>query len=294
MSIKSPGKSFREAVNSNNPLAVLGVINAYSALQATKLGAKAIYLSGSGVASASYGLPDLGIVGLEDVLIDVRRITSRVDTPLLVDVDTGFGGAFNIARTIKELIKAEAAACHIEDQVAQKRCGHRPNKELVSISEMTDRLKAALDARTDENFVIMARTDAHAMEGQQKALERALAYEAAGADMIFAEAVHTLEEYKEYTKALKVPVLANITEFGKTPYFTQSELASVGTKLVLYPLSANRAMNKAAVEVFNSIIKNGHQKDVLDIMQTREELYQMLDYYEFENKLDQLFAKDKK
>ena len=294
MSIKSPGKSFREAVNSNNPLAVLGVINAYSALQATKLGAKAIYLSGSGIASASYGLPDLGIVGLEDVLIDVRRITSRVDTPLLVDVDTGFGGAFNIARTIKELIKAEAAACHIEDQVAQKRCGHRPNKELVSISEMTDRLKAALDARTDENFVIMARTDAHAMEGQQKALERALAYEAAGADMIFAEAVHTLEEYKEYTKALKVPVLANITEFGKTPYFTQSELASVGIQLVLYPLSANRAMNKAAVEVFNSIIKNGHQKDVLDIMQTREELYQMLDYYEFENKLDQLFAKDKK
>ena len=294
MSIKSPGKSFREAVNSNNPLAVLGVINAYSALQATKLGAKAIYLSGSGVASASYGLPDLGIVGLEDVLIDVRRITSRVDTPLLVDVDTGFGGAFNIARTIKELIKAEAAACHIEDQVAQKRCGHRPNKELVSIAEMTDRLKAALDARTDENFVIMARTDAHAMEGQEKALERALAYEAAGADMIFAEAVHTLEEYQEYTKALKVPVLANITEFGKTPYFTQSELVSVGIKLVLYPLSANRAMNKAAVEVFNSIIKNGHQKDVLDIMQTREELYQMLDYYEFENKLDQLFAKDKK
>ena len=294
MSIKSPGKSFREAVNSNNPLAVLGVINAYSALQATKLGAKAIYLSGSGVASASYGLPDLGIVGLEDVLIDVRRITSRVDTPLLVDVDTGFGGAFNIARTIKELIKAEAAACHIEDQVAQKRCGHRPNKELVSISEMIDRLKAALDARTDENFVIMARTDAHAMEGQQKALERALAYEAAGADMIFAEAVHTLEEYKEYTKALKVPVLANITEFGKTPYFSKSKIASVGRKLVLYPLSANRAMNKAAVEVFNSIIKNGHQKDVLDIMQTREELYQMLDYYEFENKLDQLFAKDKK
>ena len=294
MSIKSPGKSFREAVNLNNPLAVLGVINAYSALQATKLGAKAIYLSGSGVASASYGLPDLGIVGLEDVLIDVRRITSRVETPLLVDVDTGFGGAFNIARTIKELIKAEAAACHIEDQVAQKRCGHRPNKELVSIAEMTDRLKAALDARTDENFVIMARTDAHAMEGQQKALERALAYEAAGADMIFAEAVHTLEEYSEYTKALKVPVLANITEFGKTPYFSQDELASVGIKLVLYPLSANRAMNKAAVEVFNSIIKNGHQKDVLDIMQTREELYQMLDYYEFENKLDQLFAKDKK
>lgn len=294
MSIKSPGKSFREAVNSNNPLAVLGVINAYSALQATKLGAKAIYLSGSGVASASYGLPDLGIVGLEDVLIDVRRITSRVETPLLVDVDTGFGGAFNIARTIKELIKAEAAACHIEDQVAQKRCGHRPNKELVSILEMTDRLKAALDARTDENFVIMARTDAHAMEGQQKALERALAYEAAGADMIFAEAVHTLQEYKEYTKALKVPVLANITEFGKTPYFTQDELASVGIKLVLYPLSANRAMNKAAVTVFESIIKNGHQKDVLDIMQTREELYQMLDYYEFENKLDQLFAKDKK
>ncbi|MCH5336935.1 MAG: methylisocitrate lyase [Campylobacter sp.] len=285
----SAGKRFRKALKENSPLIIVGAVNAYSALQATKIGHKALYLSGSGVASASYGLPDLGIIALEEVCIDVRRICGRVDTPLLVDADTGFGGAFNIARTIKELIRAGAAATHIEDQVAQKRCGHRPNKELVSVDEMCDRIKAAMDAKIDSDFVVMARTDAHAMEGQQRAIERALAYVEAGAEMIFAEAIHTLEEYAEFTKLVKVPVLANITEFGKTPYFTTKELKEVGISMVLYPLSANRAMNKAAVEVYESILKNGHQKDVLDIMQTREELYEMLDYYAFENKLDELF-----
>lgn len=285
----SVGKKFRELVTSSKPLVIVGAINAYAALQATKIGHKALYLSGSGVASASYGLPDLGIIALEEVCIDVRRICGRVDTPLLVDADTGFGGAFNIARTIKELIRAGAAATHIEDQVAQKRCGHRPNKELVSTDEMCDRIKAAMDAKIDTNFVVMARTDAHAIEGQEKAIERALAYVEAGAEMIFAEAIHTLEEYEQFTKMVKVPVLANITEFGKTPYFTQQELANVGIAMVLYPLSANRAMSKAAVEVYESILKNGHQKEVLDIMQTREELYEMLDYYAFENKLDELF-----
>lgn len=285
----SAGKRFREALKENSPLIIVGAVNAYSALQATKLGHKALYLSGSGVASASYGLPDLGIIALEEVCIDVRRICSRVDTPLLVDSDTGFGGAFNIARTVKELIRAGAAATHIEDQVAQKRCGHRPNKELVSTQEMCDRIKAAMDAKIDSDFVIMARTDAHAIEGQQKALQRALAYVEAGAEMIFAEAIHSLEEYKEFTKMIKVPVLANITEFGKTPYFSVKELKEVGISMVLYPLSANRAMNKAAVEVYKSILEKGHQKDVLKLMQTREELYKMLDYYSYEKKLDELF-----
>lgn len=285
----SAGKKFRELVASSKPLVIVGAINAYAALQATKIGHKALYLSGSGVASASYGLPDLGIIALEEVCIDVRRICGRVDTPLLVDADTGFGGAFNIARTIRELIRAGAAATHIEDQVAQKRCGHRPNKELVSTDEMCDRIKAAMDAKIDTNFVVMARTDAHAIEGQEKAIERALAYVEAGAEMIFAEAIHTLEEYEQFTQMVKVPVLANITEFGKTPYFTQQELAKVGIAMVLYPLSANRAMSKVAVEVYESILKNGHQKEVLDIMQTREELYEMLDYYAFENKLNELF-----
>ncbi|WP_104722000.1 methylisocitrate lyase [Helicobacter mesocricetorum] len=289
----SAGKRFKESLKENSPLLIVGTINAYSALQATKLGHKALYLSGSGVASASYGLPDLGIVGLEDVCIDVRRITSSVDTPLLVDADTGFGGAFNIARTIKELIKAGAAAAHIEDQVAQKRCGHRPNKELVSTEEMCDRIKAAMDAKTDNDFVVMARTDAHAIEGQQRAIQRALAYVEAGAEMIFAEAIHTLEEYKEFTSTIKVPVLANITEFGKTPYFSAKELKEVGISMVLYPLSANRAMNKAALLVYESILKNGHQKEVLELMQTREELYEMLDYYAYENKLDKLFKGEK-
>ncbi|TQR29371.1 methylisocitrate lyase [Campylobacter sp. MIT 99-7217] len=285
----SATKKFKELVRTSKPLIIVGTINAYSALQATKLGHKALYLSGSGVASASYGLADLGIIGLEEVCIDVRRICSRVDTPLLVDADTGFGGAFNIARTVKELIRSGAAATHIEDQVAQKRCGHRPNKELVSTDEMCDRIKAALDAKIDPNFTIMARTDAHAIEGQQRAIERAVAYAEAGAEMIFAEAISSLEEYAAFTKALSVPVLANITEFGKTPYFSAKELGEVGIDMVLYPLSANRAMNKAACEVYKSILKNGHQKEVLNLMQTREELYEMLDYYAYEQKLDALF-----
>ncbi len=287
----SAGKKFKEAVEQNSPLLIVGTPNAYAALQASKIRHKAIYISGSGVASVSYGLPDLGIVGLEDFCIDVRRITSRVDTPLLVDCDTGFGGAFNIARTIKELTRAGAAATHIEDQVAQKRCGHRPNKELVTTGEMCDRIKAAVDAKIDSDFVIMARTDAHAIEGQQKAIERAVAYVEAGAEMIFAEAVHTLDEYAAFVKAVKVPVLANITEFGKTPYFSADELKSVGIKMVLYPLSANRAMSKAANAVYKSILANGHQRDVLDLMETREELYEMLGYYEYEKKLDELFKK---
>lgn len=287
----SAGKRFKEAVEQSSPLLIVGTPNAYAALQASKIGHKAIYISGSGVASVSYGLPDLGIVGLEDFCIDVRRITSRVDTPLLVDCDTGFGGAFNIVRTIKELTRAGAAATHIEDQVAQKRCGHRPNKELVTTGEMCDRIKAAVDAKIDSDFVIMARTDAHAIEGQQKAIERAVAYVEAGAEMIFAEAVHTLDEYAAFVKAVKVPVLANITEFGKTPYFSADELKSVGIKMVLYPLSANRAMSKAANAVYKSILANGHQRDVLDLMETREELYEMLGYYEYEKKLDELFKK---
>lgn len=287
----SAGKKFRTLLKENSPLVIVGAINAYSALQASRIGHKALYLSGSGVASASYGLPDLGIIALEEVCIDARRITSRVDTPLLVDADTGFGGAFNIARTVKELTRAGVAAIHIEDQIAQKRCGHRPNKELVSTEEMCDRVKAAMDAKIDNDFVIMARTDAHAIEGQERAIERALAYVEAGAEMIFAEAVHSLDEYEAFVKAVKVPILANITEFGKTPYFTCEELKNVGVSMVLYPLSANRAMNKAALEVYESILQKGHQKDVLDLMQTREELYAMLDYYAYEKKLDSLFQR---
>ena len=287
----SAGKRFKDAVAQNNPLQILGVINAYSAIQATKSGAKALYLSGAGVANASIGLPDLGMTNLEDVCIDTRRITAATDLPLLIDADTGWGGAFNIARTIKELTRAGAAGCHIEDQVAQKRCGHRPNKELVSKDEMCDRIKAAVDGKIDSDFVVMARTDAHASEGQKAAIERASAYVEAGADMIFAEAIHTLEEYKQFTNVIKVPVLANITEFGKTPYFTLDELKEDGISMVLYPLSGFRAMNKAALSVFKEIIQNGTQKGVLDIMQTREELYDMLGYHKFEDKLDELFKK---
>ena len=287
----SAGKRFKDAVAQNNPLQILGVINAYSAIQATKSGAKALYLSGAGVANASIGLPDLGMTNLEDVCIDTRRITAATDLPLLIDADTGWGGAFNIARTIKELTRAGAAGCHIEDQVAQKRCGHRPNKELVSKDEMCDRIKAAVDGKIDSDFVVMARTDAHASEGQQAAIERASAYVEAGADMIFAEAIHTLEEYKQFTNVIKVPVLANITEFGKTPYVTLDELKEVGISMVLYPLSGFRAMNKAALSVFKEIIQKGTQKGVLDIMQTREELYDMLGYHKFEDKLDELFKK---
>ena len=287
----SAGKRFKDAVAQNNPLQILGVINAYSAIQATKSGAKALYLSGAGVANASIGLPDLGMTNLEDVCIDTRRITAATDLPLLIDADTGWGGAFNIARTIKELTRAGAAGCHIEDQVAQKRCGHRPNKELGSKDEMCDRIKAAVDGKIDSDFVVMARTDAHASEGQKAAIERASAYVEAGADMIFAEAIHTLEEYKQFTNVIKVPVLANITEFGKTPYFTLDELKEVGISMVLYPLSGFRAMNKAALSVFKEIIQKGTQKGVLDIMQTREELYDMLGYHKFEDKLDELFKK---
>lgn len=288
---KTAGNKLREAIKQDGPLQILGVINAYSAIQAQKSGAKALYLSGAGVANASIGLPDLGMTNLEDVCIDVRRITAASDLPLLVDADTGWGGAFNIARSIKELVRAGAAGCHIEDQVSQKRCGHRPNKELVSKEEMSDRIKAALDGRTDSSFVIMARTDAHASEGQKAAIERAQAYVEAGADMIFAEAIHTLEEYKQFTDSIKVPVLANITEFGKTPYFSVEELRSVGIAMVLYPLSAFRAMNKAALEVFQDIIQNGTQKASIAKMQTREELYEMLGYHSFEEKLDKLFQK---
>lgn len=287
----SAGKKFRVALQEEKPLQIVGAVNAYSALQALKVGFKALYLSGAGVANTSYGLPDLGMTGLEDVCIDIRRITSRVDLPLLVDADTGFGGAFNIARTIKEMTKAGAAGCHIEDQVAQKRCGHRPNKELVTKDEMCDRIKAAVDAKIDNDFVVMARTDAHQGEGQKAAIDRANAYVEAGADMIFAEAIHTLKEYEEFTRQMSVPVLANITEFGKTPMFTVEELASVGIDMVLYPLSAFRAMNKAALEVYKAISKDGTQSNVLDTMQTRMELYDMLGYHEFEQKLDKLFAK---
>ncbi len=291
--MKSAGKKFRKVLKNQSPLQILGVINAYSAIQAERTGAKALYLSGAGVANASYGLPDLGMTMLEDVCIDIRRITGRCDVPLLVDADTGWGGAFNIARTVREMTKAGAAGCHIEDQVAQKRCGHRPNKELVSIEEMSDRIRAAVDAKTDPDFVIMARTDAHASEGQEAALTRAQAYVDAGADMIFAEAIHTLKEYEDFTNVIKVPVLANITEFGATPMFTVEELASVGISMVLYPLSGFRAMNKAALSVFESIIKEGSQASTLDIMQTRMELYDMLDYHSYEDKLDALFTKEK-
>ena len=290
MSMISAGAKFRQAVKEENPLQIVGVINAYSAMQAQRVGHKALYLSGAGVANASIGLPDLGMTNLEDVCIDVRRITAASDLPLLVDADTGWGGAFNIARTIKELIRAGAGACHIEDQVAQKRCGHRPNKELVSIDEMSDRIKAAVDGRIDDDFVIMARTDAHASEGQKAALERASAYVEAGADMIFAEAIHTLQEYEQFTDIIKVPVLANITEFGKTPYFTCKELEAVGISMVLYPLSGFRAMNKAALSVFQDILDNGSQKNSIEIMQTRMELYDMLNYHAFEEKLDALFT----
>lgn len=291
--MKTQGQKFRDVVAQNNPLQIIGVINAYSAIQAQKSGAKALYLSGGALAAMSLGVPDLGISTLEDVCIDVRRIVSASDLPLLVDADTGFGGAFNIARTIKDLTRSGAAGCHIEDQVSQKRCGHRPNKELVSTEEMCDRIKAAIDAKIDSSFVVMARTDAHASEGQQAAIDRALAYVNAGADMVFAEAIHTLEEYKQFTQVIKVPVLANITEFGKTPYFTREELAGVGVKMVLYPLSAARAMNKAALAVFRDIIHNGSQKQSIESMQTRDELYEMLGYHAFEQKLDSLFKNKK-
>ncbi|WP_420837103.1 methylisocitrate lyase [Aliidiomarina soli] len=287
----SAGAKLRDAIKSEKPLQVVGTINAYTAMMAERVGHKALYLSGAGVANASFGLPDLGMTSLNDVCEDIRRITAATDLPLLVDADTGWGGAFNIARTVKEMTRAGAAGFHIEDQVAQKRCGHRPNKEIVSQPEMVDRVKAAVDARTDENFFIMARTDALQQEGLEAAIERAQACVEAGADAIFAEAVHTLEQYDAFSKALNVPVLANITEFGATPLFNKQELAEVGVEMVLYPLSAFRAMNKAALNVYNSILENGDQKAVVDDMQTRAELYDFLNYHAFEEKLDALFTK---
>ncbi len=291
MSQTSAGARFRKALTEESPLQIIGTINANHALLAKRAGFKAIYLSGGGVAAGSLGIPDLGITGLEDVLVDVRRITDVCDTPLLVDIDTGFGAsAFNIARSVRSINKAGAAAIHIEDQVGAKRCGHRPNKELVSKAEMVDRIKAAVDARIDGSFVIMARTDALAVEGIDAALDRANAYIEAGADALFPEAITDLPTYKKFTDVIKVPVLANITEFGLTPLFTTTELASVGVGIVLYPLSAFRAMNKAAEKVYETVRKDGSQKAVLDTMQTREELYQRINYYEYENALDKLLG----
>jgi methylisocitrate lyase len=285
----SAGARFRAAIAAEKPLQIIGAINAYHAMLATQTGFKALYLSGGGVAAGSLGLPDLGISSLEDVLIDVRRITDAVDTPLLVDIDTGWGGAFNIARSVKSVMKAGAAAVHIEDQVSAKRCGHRPNKAVVSQAEMVDRIKAAVDARIDPDFVIMARTDALAVEGLQSAMDRACACVEAGADMIFPEAMTELSMYKQFVDAVKVPVLANITEFGSTPLFTVAELATADVSMVLYPLSAFRAMNKAALTVYETMRKEGTQKNVVDLMQTRMELYEHLGYHAFEQKLDALF-----
>lgn len=283
----SMGKQFKSLVNDQAPLSVLGTVNAYSAMLAQKAGAQAIYLSGAGVANASYGIPDLGMTGLSDVLDDVRRITQACSLPLLVDVDTGWGHAFNIARTVQLMERAGVAAIHIEDQLAAKRCGHRPNKAIVSMHEMGDRIKACVDARTDADFVIMARTDALAVDGINAALERAAFYVELGADMIFPEALTTLNEYRQFTSQSSVPVLANITEFGKTPLFTRDELKLAGVKLILYPLSAFRAMSYAALLTYKTILSQGTQRDLLNIMETRDDLYDVLKYREYENKLDQ-------
>ncbi|WP_374337983.1 methylisocitrate lyase [Leeia sp.] len=288
----SAGRRFRDAVASEHPLQVMGAINAYAARLAEHSGYRALYLSGGGVAAGSCGIPDLGITTLEDVLIDVRRITDVTELPLLVDIDTGWGGAFNIARAIRSLEKAGAGAVHIEDQVQQKRCGHRPNKAIVSQAEMVDRIKAAVDARRDADFVIMARTDALAVEGLNAAIDRACACVEAGANMIFPEAMTELAMYRQFVDAVKVPVLANITEFGSTPLFTTRELGDAGVAMVLYPLSAFRAMNQAALEVYQAIRRDGTQQNVVDRMQTRAELYQHLGYHDFEQKLDALFARE--
>ena len=290
---QSPGARFRGAVTEEKPLQVIGAINAYTARMAEATGFRALYLSGGGVAANSLGMPDLGISTMEDVLIDVRRITDVTTLPLLVDIDTGWGGAFNIARTIRSMIKAGAAAVHMEDQVSAKRCGHRPGKELVPVEEMIDRIKAAVDARTDSTFVIMARTDALANEGLQAAIERAQAYVAAGADMIFAEAVTELDQYTRFRKAVGVPILANITEFGQTPLWTRDELASAGVDIILYCCAAYRAMNAAALQVYESIRTEGTQKHLIPAMQTRADLYRYLDYHAYEEKLDALFSRDK-
>ena len=287
----SPGKKFRQALVENNPLVIPGAINAYTAILAEQSGHKALYLSGGGVAAASYGIPDLGITTMEDVLIDVRRISNASSLPLLVDIDTGWGGAFNISRTIKEMIDAGAGAVHMEDQISQKRCGHRPNKSLVSSEEMQDRIKAAVDGRHDESFFLMARTDAIASEGINAAIDRAAAYVEQGADGIFLEAATSLEEYKIFKEHIKTPLLANITEFGKTPLFTKDQLGDVGVDMVLFPLTAFRAMSKAAEKIYISLAKDGTQDGLLDIMQTREELYDRLNYHSFEEKLDDLYNK---
>ena len=285
----SAGMKFRKTLSENSPLKLVGTVNAYTALLAEKSGHQAIYLSGGGVAASSLGVPDLGITSLQDVLIDVERITNATALPLLVDADTGWGGAFSIARTVKSLINSNAAGMHIEDQVAQKRCGHRPNKEIVTCNEMVDRLKAAVDAKTDQDFVVMARTDALANEGLDSAIERAIKYQEAGADALFPEALTKLDEYIAMSKELDIPILANITEFGQTPLFNCEQLKEAGVSMVLYPLSAFRAMSKAAEGVYDEILKEGSQEKVLDKMQTREELYEVLDYHSFENKLDELF-----
>ena len=290
--LASPGARFRAALAAERPLQIIGTINAYHARLAERIGYRAIYLSGGGVAAASLGVPDLGISGLDDVLTDVRRITDVCPVPLLVDVDTGFGSsAFNIARTVKSLIKFGAAAMHIEDQVGAKRCGHRPGKELVSQQEMVDRIKAAVDAKTDPSFVVMARTDALAVEGLQAAVDRACACVEAGADMIFPEAITELPMYRQFAEAVKVPILANITEFGKTPLFTLDELRGANVAMALYPLSAFRAMNAAALRVYQALRKEGTQKGVVELMQTRDELYDFLGYHAYEQKLDELFAR---
>lgn len=294
LSSPSAGQRFWEAMKNEKPLQVVGVINAYAALLAERAGFRAIYLSGGGVAAASLGVPDLGITTLEDVLIDARRITDACSLPLLVDVDTGFGSAFNIARTVRSLIKAGAAALHMEDQVQAKRCGHRPGKALVPPEEMVDRIKAAVDARSDPSFIIMARTDALDVEGLESALGRCRRYVEAGADMIFAEAVTDLEMYRKFKEAAAVPVLANITEFGKTPLFSVQQLAEAGVDIALYPLSAFRAMSAAAVQVYQTIRREGTQQAVIGLMQTRAELYEVLNYYAYEQKLDQLFAKERR
>ena len=290
--VNSPGARFRLAVEEEKPLQVVGAINAYHARLADATGYRALYLSGGGVAAGSCGIPDLGITSLEDVLVDLRRITDITNLPVLVDIDTGWGGAFNIARTIRSMIKAGAGAVHIEDQIQQKRCGHRPNKSIVTQVEMVDRIKAAVDAKVDSDFVVMARTDALSVEGLNAAIERACACVEAGADMIFPEAMTELSMYKKFVDAVGVPVLANITEFGSTPLFTIEELASVNVSLALYPLSAFRAMNAAALKVYSSLREEGTQKNVVDLMQTREELYDYLAYHDYEKKLDELFSGD--
>ena len=290
----SSGKKFRKLVIESKPLQIVGTVNAYSAIMAEKVGHQSIYLSGGGVAASSLGVPDLGITTLEDVLEDAKRITQVTSLPLLVDADTGWGDEINIARCVREMINSDVAAIHIEDQVSLKRCGHRPNKAIVSTNEMLDRIKAAVDARTDSNFVIMARTDALAIEGMQSAIDKAAAFAEAGADMIFPEALNTIEQYQKFSDSLSVPILANITEFGQTPLFSKEEISEAGVDMILYPLSAFRAMSKAALNVYQHILEDGHQNNVLETMQTREELYDYLNYHQYEMELDELMNKENK